>query len=71
MPEYMKKRFGGRRLRVYYALVQLVLAILTGISVSLSGWFICMFIVIMTNSVMANAVPACMWPLSIYSNHIR
>ena len=51
MPEYMKKRFGGRRLRVYYALVQLVLAILTGISVSLSGWFIYMFIVIITNTV--------------------
>ena len=34
MPEYMKKRYGGHRLRVFYAIVQLVLTILTGISVS-------------------------------------
>jgi len=32
MPEYLKKRFGGKRLRVYYAIVQLTLIILTGVS---------------------------------------
>jgi sodium/glucose cotransporter 9 len=32
MPEYLKKRFGGKRLRVYYAIVQLVLIILSGVS---------------------------------------
>lgn len=32
MPEYLKKRFGGKRLRVYYAIVQLTLIILSGVS---------------------------------------
>ena len=34
MPEYLSKRFGGRRLRIYYAIVSLALSILSGISVS-------------------------------------
>lgn len=32
MPEYLKKRYGGKRLRVYYAIVQLTLIILSGVS---------------------------------------
>lgn len=32
MPQYLKKRYGGKRLRIYYALVQIILTILTGIS---------------------------------------
>jgi len=32
MPEYLKKRYGGKRLRIYYAIVQIVLTVLTGIS---------------------------------------
>jgi Sodium:solute symporter family len=33
MPEYMSKRFGGQRLRVYFALLSLVLYIFTKCSV--------------------------------------
>ncbi len=35
MPEYLKKRYGGKRLRIYNAIIQVVMAILTGISVSI------------------------------------
>lgn len=34
MPEYLAKRYGGKRLRIYYAIVSLSLAIISGISVS-------------------------------------
>ena len=34
MPEYLAKRFGGNRLRVYFALMSLVLYIFTKLSVS-------------------------------------
>lgn len=37
MPEYLKKRFGGTRLRVYNACIQLALSVLTGISVGNHG----------------------------------
>ena len=36
MPEYLKKRFGGRRLRIYLSVLALFLYILTKITV---GWF--------------------------------
>jgi len=35
LPEYMKKRFGGRRIRVYLALLSLLLYVFTKISVNL------------------------------------
>ena len=35
MPEYLSKRFGGARLRVYFAMLSLVLYIFTKCSVSL------------------------------------
>jgi sodium/myo-inositol cotransporter 3 len=35
LPEYMKKRFGGGRIRVYLAVLSLVLYIFTKVSVSL------------------------------------
>jgi hypothetical protein len=34
MPEYLKKRYGGKRLQVYFAITQLALSILSGVSVS-------------------------------------
>jgi hypothetical protein len=37
MPEYLQKRFGGKRIRIYYAVEQLALAIISGISVSLNS----------------------------------
>ena len=35
LPEYMKKRFGGRRIRIYLASLSLTLYIFTKISVSI------------------------------------
>ena len=35
MPEYLTKRFGGERLRVYFALLSLILYIFTKCSVSI------------------------------------
>ncbi len=35
MPEYLRKRYGGKRLRIYYAVVSLALNIISGISVNL------------------------------------
>lgn len=32
MPEYLQKRFGGKRLRIYYSIIQLLLSIISGIS---------------------------------------
>ena len=37
MPEYLKHRYGGVRIRVYFAIIQLILAGLLGISVSESS----------------------------------
>lgn len=34
MPEYLKKRFGGQRIRIYLSVLSLVLYIFTKISVS-------------------------------------
>ena len=34
MPEYLRKRFGGQRVRVYLACLALLLSVLTKISVS-------------------------------------
>lgn len=33
MPEYMKKRFGGKRIRIYLAIIALLLSIFTKIAV--------------------------------------
>jgi len=33
MPEYLRKRFGGQRIRIYLALLALVLSIFTKIAV--------------------------------------
>ena len=42
MPEYLRKRFGGQRIRVYLSVLALLLSIFTKISVSKksdeSGW---------------------------------
>ena len=40
LPEYMKKRFGGRRIRIYLASLSLMLYIFTKISVSFTSVFI-------------------------------
>jgi len=34
MPEYLKKRFGGERIRVYLAFLALILYVFTKVSVS-------------------------------------
>lgn len=34
MPEYLKKRFGGQRIRVYLAVIALLLSIFTKVAVS-------------------------------------
>ena len=39
MPEYLKKRFGGRRIRTYMAVLSLIMYVLRNISVSLNGGF--------------------------------
>ena len=36
MPEYLKKRFGGERIRVYLAVLALLLYVFTKVSVSFS-----------------------------------
>lgn len=38
MPEYIKKRFGGDRIRIYLSVLSLLLYIFTKISVSLLFW---------------------------------
>ncbi len=35
MPEYLRKRFGGRRIRIYVAVLSLIVYVFTKISVSL------------------------------------
>lgn len=35
MPEYLKKRFGGERIRVYLAILAVLLYVFTKVSVSL------------------------------------
>ena len=34
MPEYLRKRFGGQRIRIYLAVLALILYVFTKISVS-------------------------------------
>ena len=46
MPEYLSKRFGGQRLRVYFTLLSLVLYIFTKCSVSLRVYFTLLFLVL-------------------------
>ena len=38
LPEYMKKRFGGSRIRVYLSVLSLILYIFTKISVTKTSW---------------------------------
>jgi len=37
MPEYLRKRFGGQRIRIYQSVLTIILYVFTKISVSL-GW---------------------------------
>jgi sodium/glucose cotransporter 2 len=42
MPQYLRKRFGGHRIRLYLSLLSLFLYIFTKISVRMRGWRDCL-----------------------------